>query len=219
MRKMVIPGIPGPLQLWTSTKTTRKMEDKDIFDLFIRKKRASSPNPKEKNPVIEYMKSEKESFFIKINEITGSTPGKNGRNKSVEFLKKESDKIQEIFNEFSKSIENYFVLNKERKCMCFLKSSKDHDILKYFALNFLKYDIFIRVNTKIKYGKSTYNCVISSRDKELLEKLKLDKKLSEKSNFQWKLAGNEIKNSTSIKIPLKKLREEVIFFTIVTSCM
>lgn len=210
------------ISLWTSvspSQTAKKIESEGIFNLFIKMKKTSLKNLKEENlkenPVIKYMAFKQESLFLEIDKIIKKNGGKKARNKSIEFLKGEFNKIQGIFKEFSEAEEGYFVFEKERGSMCFLKSPKDYEILKYFAFNSLKHDIFINVRTK--YGRNTYDCIISSKDEKLLKRLKLDRRLNEKLDCQWKFIGNEIKNGIGLKTVQKKLKEEVIFLTIITS--
>jgi len=174
------------LASFVSTKTNEKIENSQIFNLFFRMKRSSLGKTEEENPILKYM----------------------------DFLKKEFERIQEIYNEFSKSEESYFVIRNERKSMCFLKSSKDYNILKYFAFNIFKNDIFI--NVRKEYRKNISDCLIASIDVKLLKELKINEKLNEKSNSRWKFVGNEIRNRIDVKMTLAKLKEELIFLTVVS---
>ena len=210
MKKRII----SILASFVSTKTNEKIENSQIFNLFFRMKRSSLGKTEEENPILKYMDFKKESFFPKINEIKNKNKGKKARNKSIEFLKKEFERIQEIYNEFSKSEESYFVIRNERKSMCFLKSSKDYNILKYFAFNIFKNDIFI--NVRKEYRKNISDCLIASIDVKLLKELKINEKLNEKSNSRWKFVGNEIRNRIDVKMTLTKLKEELIFLTVVS---
>ena len=192
----------------TGKKTKKQIENEQIFNLFLKIKKTEK-----ENPIIKYMDFKKESFFPKIEEIKIKNKGKQARNKSLEFLKKEFERIRKIYNEFSKSEERYFVLHDERKSMCFLKSSKDYNLLKYFAFNIFKNDIF--VNVRKEYKKNISDCIISSNiDEKLLKQLKLNEKLNQKSYGHWGFVGHEIKNKIDIKITLTQLKKDLTFLTI-----
>jgi len=190
-----------------SAKTNERIKNEQIFNLFLRMKRSKT---EEENSIIKYMVFKKENFFLKIDEIKNKNKGKKARNKSLKFLKKEFEKIQKIYNEFNKSEESYFVFDEERKSMCFLKSSKDYNILKYFAFNIFHNDIFVHIETE--YGNKVCHCTISSKDIGLLKNLKIKEKLGD----EWNFIGYEIKNKIDIKTTLKKLKEKLVFLILVS---
>lgn len=173
---------------------SEKFESREIFNLFFQIKSKSNLQNMD-DLILKVFKSKKEIILQKINEI------RNKKNytkkivveKSFEILENEFQHFKEVYKELNASKPQYFSFKEENKTVCFLISGKDHSLLENFVFNVFHSDIF--VHAKRDHGEHISGCTISSKDKKLLEKLKLLQHL----DHQWEFDGDEIK-STPYKI-------------------